>query len=258
MRIATWNVNGLRARLNYIDLWLADRQPDGVGFQELKTPDELFPHEHFAELGYRCLVHGQKSWNGVAILSKVPAETTCLGLAEQADFGARLISADIGGKLGFTTVYCPNGKTLEHADFQGKLAWYDSLIDHWKNVDASRPRILCGDFNIVPQPIDGWRGEAGDGSIFYTVEERRQLRRLMDEGLYDLFRERFPEEQAFSWWDYRGGAFHRKHGLRIDFLLGNQELLSRTQDVVIDRDYRRKIGELTASDHAPVYADIDI
>ena len=259
MRIATWNVNGLRARLEYITRWLEDRQPDVVGLQELKTPDELFPHDHFKELGYEALVHGQKSWNGVAILTKEPATLLRTGVENQDAFGSRLITANIADKLAFSTVYCPNGKNLEHADFNGKLGWYDDLTAQWQTAgDKPLHRIICGDFNIAPQPIDGWRGEAGEGSIFYTKEERGRLQALMDTGLTDLFRHKYPAAQEFSWWDYRGGAFHRKHGLRIDFILATSGLLELTEEVVIDRDYRRKIEELTASDHAPVYADIDL
>lgn len=256
MRIATWNVNGLRARLEYITKWLEDRQPDVVGFQELKTPDDVFPIDHFKELGYEALVHGQKSWNGVAILSKHPTELVHTGLAGQNEVGSRLITADIDGKFEFTTVYCPNGKNLEHADYAGKLGWYDSLNKQWRSGKKG-PRIICGDFNIVPEPIDGWKGEAADGGIFHTKEERARLQSLMDTGLTDLYRHLYPEEQAFTWWDYRGGSFHRKHGLRIDFILATEGVDAVTKDVVIDRDYRRKIDELTPSDHAPVYADID-
>ena len=257
MRIATWNVNGLRARLDYITRWLEDRQPDVVGLQELKTPNELFPYDYFNELGYEALVYGQKSWNGVAILTKVHATLTGTGVANQDAFGSRLITANIDDKVSFTTVYCPNGKSLEHADFAGKLGWYDDLTQQWQQLrDGPAHRIICGDFNIVPRAIDGWRGEAGEGSIFYTEEERNRLQTLMDTGLTDLFRHKYPDAQEFSWWDYRGGAFHRKHGLRIDFILATSGLIDLTEEVIIDRDYRRKIDDLTASDHAPVYADI--
>ena len=261
MRLATWNVNGLRARLDYIDLWLQDRQPDIVGLQELKTPDDLFPHEHFEALGYQALVHGQKSWNGVAILAKHPMTLKQQGLQDQEDFGARLITAEVttpkGTVFDFTTVYCPNGKTLEHADFGRKLEWYKSLNAYWQQ-NAVAKHLICGDFNIVPEAIDGWRGEKGEGTIFYTKEERQHLQDFVDLGLTDLFRNRYPDRQEFSWWDYRGGAFHRKHGLRIDFLLATQPLVDATTEVIIDRDYRRKIEDLTASDHAPVFADLNI
>lgn len=257
MRIATWNVNGLRARLDFIDLWLADRQPDVVGFQELKTPDDEFPHAHFEALGYTCLVHGQKSWNGVAILSKLPATLKQSGLPGEDEWGSRLITANIDDRLSFTTVYCPNGKSVEHKDYPNKLRWYDSLADHWQ-ATADPAHVLCGDFNIVPTPADGWRGEAAAGDIFHTDEERNRLNRLMGLGLVDLFRQQYPDEQQFSWWDYRGGSFHRKQGLRIDFILGTDPVTSQLQEVVIDREYRKKQEGLTASDHAPVYADLDL
>ncbi|CAE7149697.1 xthA [Symbiodinium necroappetens] len=255
MRIATWNINGLRARLDFMKLWLADRKPNVVGLQELKTPTEDFPHEEFEALGYKALVHGQKSWNGVAILTNVDAELRQVGLPGQEDWGARLITAEIDGGIEFTTVYCPNGKSLQHDDYANKLAWYDSLVAHWSAGDHPK-RVLCGDFNIVPTALDGWRGEAGAGTIFYTEDERKRFAAVMDTGLTDLYRHLYPEEQAFSWWDYRGGAFHRKHGLRIDFLLGTQAAVAATREVVIDRDYRKKLDGLTASDHAPVYADL--
>ena len=124
MRIASWNVNGLRARLDFVLLWLRDREPDVVGLQELKLTDDLFPHDVFEALGYRAVTHGQKSWNGVAILSREPVEVLRAGLEGQEDFGARLITAR-QGDLEFTTVYCPNGKTLEHEDYTRKLAWLE-------------------------------------------------------------------------------------------------------------------------------------
>lgn len=257
MRVATWNINGLRARLDFIKLWLQAREPNVVGLQELKTPTEDFPHEFFADLGYKALVHGQKSWNGVAILTNLPAELKQTGLPGEDDWGSRLITADIDGALEFTTVYCPNGKSVEHADYTNKLTWYDSLLEHWQ---AGQPgqRVLCGDFNIVPGAVDSWRGDAAEGDVFHTVEERQRLQALMDSGLTDLYRHLNPDAQTFSWWDYRGGAFHRKQGLRIDFLLGTNTAVEKTQDVVIDRDFRKKQDGLTASDHAPVYADLDI
>lgn len=261
MRLATWNVNGLRARLDYIDHWLKNRQPDVVGLQELKTPDDIFPYDHFKALGYEALVHGQKSWNGVAILAKHPIKLKKRGLDGQEEFGARLITAEVTAPTGysfdFTTVYCPNGKTLEHADFARKLDWYKSLNRYWSQ-NAGAKHLICGDFNIVPEAIDGWRGKDGEGSIFYTEDERKHLNDLVSQGLTDLFRHRYPDKQEFSWWDYRGGAFHRKHGLRIDFLFATKPLLDATTEVIIDRDYRRKIEDLTASDHAPVFADLTI
>ena len=256
MRIATWNVNGLRARIDFILHWLNSRKPDVVGMQELKVEDDEFPHAMFEAAGYQVATHGQKSWNGVCIAAKQPVELQQRGLPGQEDAGARLIRGRVGG-LNFATVYCPNGKHLEHADFSGKLAWYDALIDYLDDVDADEPFVLGGDFNIVPTPLDCWRGEAADGAIFCTAQERNRYQTLLDGGLVDLFRHLHPDDQRFSWWDYRGGAFHRGMGLRIDMLLGTKALTKRLRSVVIDRDYRRKQDGLTASDHAPVYADLE-
>ena len=257
MRIATWNINGLRARLDFLRLWLEERQPDVVGLQELKLRDEHFPHDAFAELGYHAVVHGQKSWNGVAILAREPLEPVHTGLPGQQDMGARLITARVGD-LDFTTVYCPNGKHLEHEDFKRKLAWYDRLREHWHETTAPDScAVLCGDFNVCPTDLDTWDPEGHAGRIFHTQDERSRFAALLDEGLFDLFRELHPGERAFSWWDYRGGAFHREHGLRIDFVLGTRPVLERTRDARIDRDWRKKRDGMTASDHAPVVAELD-
>lgn len=257
MRIATWNINGLRARLDFLCLWLEQRRPDVVGLQELKVVDEEFPWDAFRELGYHAQVYGEKAWNGVAILSREPAEVLHRGLAGQDAFGARLLSARVGPLI-FETVYCPNGKALQHDDFPRKLAWFDSLLAHWQaSHDPAQDIVLCGDFNIAPKALDSWRGEAAAGSLFHTDEERGRLDALLNLGLHDLYRARHPDGQDFSWWDYRGGAFHRGQGLRIDLLLGSASVKDRVQEVKIDRDFRKKHNGLTASDHAPVYADLD-
>ena len=255
MRIATWNINGLRARLDFVRIWLEARRPDVVGLQELKVGDDEFPGGAFEDLGYEAVCHGQKGWNGVAILTRHPAESVERGLPGQEGFGARLVGARIRG-LTFTTVYCPNGKELTHEDFPAKLAWYDDLAAAW-SPGTGVPAVLCGDFNVVPAALDTWRGEQGDGRIFHTVEERQRLEALLGLGLHDLYREVHPESRAFSWWDYRGGAFHRGQGLRIDFLLGTRPVLDRVTHAEIDRDFRKKKEGLTASDHAPVIVDLD-
>ncbi|MGE4649683.1 MAG: exodeoxyribonuclease III [Myxococcota bacterium] len=257
MRIATWNVNGLRARLDFVLHWLRERQPDVVGLQELKASDDKFPHEALSEAGYHATVHGQKAWNGVAVLSREPGETLQRGLPGQEDLGARLITTRVGG-IGFTTVYCPNGKTLEHEDFGRKLAWFEALSDHLSpGGDPDAGEVLCGDFNVCPGALDSWHAEAGDGAIFHTEEERARLQALLDRGFTDLFRVLHPEARDYSWWDYRHGGFHKGHGLRIDFLLGNRPIVDRLRSVEIDRDYRKKRDDLTPSDHAPVVADLD-
>ncbi len=255
MRIATWNINGLRARLDFLLHWLRAREPDVVGLQELKLSDDQFPHDALSELGYRALTHGQKSWNGVAVLTRLPAEVRQLGLPGQEEMGARLLTVEIGD-LSFTTVYCPNGKHTGHEDFPRKLAWFDSLIEHFESAPSDRPAVLCGDFNICTGALDSWNEEVLKGGIFHTEEERLRMARLAELGLVDLYREIHPDEQKFSWWDYRAGAFHKNQGMRIDLVLGTEPVVKRTESVTIDRDYRKKQDGLTASDHAPVLVDL--
>ncbi len=257
MRVATWNVNGLRARLDFVLHWLREHQPDLVGLQELKLSDEQFPHAALEAVGYQAAVHGQKSWNGVAILSRKPVLSTQKGLPGQEEFGARLITAQLDG-LSFASIYVPNGKSIEHEDYGRKLAWLDALAAHFEA--SYRPEdavLLGGDFNVCPGPLDSWNEEALHGSILHSDEERARLQRLLDWGFVDVFRARHPDSQAFSWWDYRGGAFHRRQGLRIDLLLATRSALDRVGSVEIDRDYRKKKEGLTPSDHAPVIADLD-
>ncbi len=257
MRIATWNVNGLRARLDFVRAWLREREPDVVGIQELKTTDEQFPLAELEAEGYHALVHGQKSWNGVAVLSREPAERTQQGLPGQEDFGARLLTARLG-ELSFTTVYVPNGKSVDHDDYPRKLAWLDALAEHFASKHApADPVVLCGDFNVTPTALDTWNEAKLAGRVHHTDAERERIRRLEAWGLRDAFRERHPEVQAFSWWDYRGGAFHRGQGLRIDLLLATPPVLERLRRVEIDRDWRKKHEGLTPSDHTPVWADLD-
>jgi len=256
MRIATWNVNGLRARLDFVLAWLAAREPDVVGLQELKMTDAQLPVEAFESAGYRVVSHGQKAWNGVAILSREPAEVLQRGLPGQEEFGARLITAAVGG-IAFTTVYCPNGKSTDHADYPRKLAWFDALLDHLRGSrDPNGAEVLCGDFNVCPSALDTWDESAHTGSIFHTDPERDRIQGLLAWGLVDLFRHLHPEERAYSWWDYRGGAFHRGHGLRIDFLLGTRAVAERVESITIDRDWRKKHDGLTPSDHCPVFAEL--
>lgn len=255
MRIATWNVNGLRARLDFVLLWLKERQPDAVGLQELKGTEEQFPFDELKQAGYHAAIHAQKAWNGVAILTRRPAEVTQAGLPGQGDFGARLITADVDG-LSFTTVYVPNGKSVSHDDYPRKLEWLAALDAHFRDRhDPAGKTVLCGDFNVCPQPLDSWNEAKLNGSIFHTDAERAAMGRFTEWGFRDLFRDLHPDEAAFSWWDYRGGAFHRKMGLRIDLLLATGAV--KAASVMIDRDWRKKHDGLTPSDHAPVIAEIE-
>ena len=257
MRIATWNINGLRARLDYVLHWLRSREPDIVGLQELKVTEDQFPFDAFESEGYSVVVEAQKAWNGVAILSRRTPGRVQKGLPGEETLGARLVEAQIGD-LDFITVYCPNGKHVGHLDFPRKLNWFRSLERYLANRHSStRPLILCGDLNLCPAPIDSWNEEGLESQIFHTREERERFQALRKWGLVDLFRELYPREQKFSWWDYRAGSFHRNQGLRIDFLLATTPVLGRLTEVQIDRDYRKKREGMTASDHAPVFADLD-
>lgn len=258
MRVATWNINGIRARRDFILRWLDERQPDLLGVQELKSTEDQFPGAAFEEAGYHCAVHGQKAWNGVGIFSRAPVEVTQVGLPGQDELGSRLIAADVDG-LSFVTVYCPNGKNVDHPDFTEKLAWFDSLQDFLDDrYDPGDRLVLCGDFNIVPAAVDSYNEGVLEGTIFHTVAERERYRGLLDWGLHDVFRARDPETPGFTWWDYRGGAYRRKRGLRIDFLLATTPVFEAVQYVNPDRDWRAKIDGMTPSDHAPLYVDLDL
>ena len=238
--------------------WLRDRRPDVVGLQELKMRDDQFPSAEFEAAGYSAITHGQKAWNGVAILSRQPAVVRQVGLPGQEDFGARLLTAEVCG-ITFTTVYVPNGKALEHADYERKLEWLDALLEHFRRLhDPLAPGVLCGDFNIVPAALDTWNEERLGGTIFHSEPERQRFAYFLQwGGLSDLFRRLHPAERVFSWWDYRALSFPRNQGMRIDFLLGTQRIAERLEYACIDRDYRKKLDGLTASDHAPVIADLN-
>ena len=256
MRVATWNVNGLRARLDFVLRWLRDRRPDIVGFQEIKVTEEGFPFDQLEAEGYRALVHGQKGWNGVAVLARDKAVLVRKGLPGHEEEGARLITARVGD-LSFTTIYVPNGKHTAHEDFPRKLAWLDDLATHLReHSNPGEAQVLCGDFNICPAPADSWNEEMLGGSIFHTDDERARFRKLLGTGLHDLYRETNPSEPGFTWWDYRGGAFHRGQGLRIDFLLATECVRARLESVMIDRDYRKKLDGMIPSDHVPVVVDL--
>ena len=257
MRIATWNINGIRARLEFLRHWLRERRPDVVGLQEIKSTAEQFPFAELETEGYHAAVHGQKAWNGVAVLTREPASVVQQGLSGQDDLGARMITVNACG-LSFTTIYVPNGKSITHEDFPKKLAWLDALEAHFARASgADEAVVLCGDLNICPAALDSWNEDVLQGSILHTDDERRRFRKLLDRGFVDLFRHRHPDTPAFSWWDYRGGAFHRKQGLRIDFLLATASVSGRVRSVEIDREYRKKGDGLTPSDHAPLLADLE-
>lgn len=255
MRIATFNVNSIKARLGFVRHWLAARAPDIACLQELKLTPDKFPHAAFEELGYHTRLYGQAQWNGVAVLSREPATLVHEGLPGAEAAGARLITVRVG-ELEVTSVYVPNGKTVSHEDFGMKLAFLASLEDYLRGrLAAGAEVVVGGDFNLCHRDLDSWAPERLAGQIFHTVEERRAMDRLLALGLFDLYREKSPEGTMFSWWDYRAGCFHKNQGLRIDLLLGTRGVLARTREVVIDREYRKKKDGEIASDHAPVQAD---
>ncbi len=256
MRIATWNVNSLNARMQFVVDWLKTRDPDIVCLQELKLTEEAFPFEAFEELGYHAAICAQKSWNGVAVIAKEPVEQTQVGLPGAEEAGARLVSANVAG-ITVTSVYIPNGKFVEHDDFPKKLAWLESFCDYAsKLIESGLPLIIGGDFNLCPADIDSHDPVGLAGHIFHTDEERACYERILDLGLVDMFRNQDPQTPGFSWWDYRSGQFHKNNGLRIDLLFATPNLAEKVTHVGVDRDFRKKREGLTPSDHAPVIVDL--
>lgn len=256
MRIATWNINGMNARLGYLSTWLEKVKPDVVGLQELKMVEEKFPRKELEALGYQAAVHGQKSWNGVAVLTRGDHEVHTVGLRDQEAMGSRLIEVETAN-MTFTTVYCPNGKNLDHEDYGRKLDWFDSLNTYVRErLAPDKPAVLCGDFNIVPTALDTWSEPSGTERIFHTVAERERLSSLTGWGLTDLYRDKYPDEPGFTWWDYRAGSFHKGRGLRIDMLLATAPIHARVEAVTVERDWRKKVDGMTPSDHAPLWADL--
>lgn len=255
MRIATWNVNSLKARLARVEEWLADVQPDVVCMQETKMTDDAFPSLAFSALGYESAHHGQGQWNGVAILSRVGLSNVVANFAdgEPADAEARLLTAECGG-VRVSSVYVPNGRAVDHEHYQYKLRWMARLRAHVAAQGApGDPVVVAGDFNIAPTDLDVWDPEKLAGSTHVTPPERASLASLCEWGLTDLFRQHHPEGKLFSWWDYRGGDFHQGRGMRIDLVLGSRPVADRCCFSVVDRNARK--GE-TPSDHAPVIVDL--
>lgn len=255
MRVATWNVNSINARRLYVLDWLDTRRPDIACLQELKVTKDDFPRDDLAALGYHAVVHCQKAWNGVAVVSRTPAELVQAGLPGLSDAGARLVTASVDDIL-VTSVYVPNGKKVSDPDFQVKLAWLDALRAYVESLsEHGASLVVAGDFNLVPADIDSYHPQEAAGKLFHTEAERDRYRRLVDIGLADVFRETAPDDPGFSWWDYRQGHFHKGLGLRIDLLLASRDLADRVTSVAVDRAFRRKrdgIWEVKPSDHAPV------
>ncbi|MBK9261010.1 MAG: exodeoxyribonuclease III [Polyangiaceae bacterium] len=257
MRIASWNVNSIRARLEHLTDWLRRASPDVVCMQETKVEDEKFPIEALGDAGYAVVHAGQKSYNGVAIAARfgLTIDDVKKGLdGDDGDIAARLIAATIEG-VRIVNVYVPNGQAVGTKPFAYKLMWLDRLkLELAARYSPDGQLLVCGDFNVAPSDIDVHAPKKWEGQVLCHPDERAALRRLLDWGLVDALRERRPDEHVYSWWDYRMGAFKKNHGLRIDLVLVTPPLLARTKDVWVDKSTR----ELERpSDHAPVMIDIE-
>ncbi|MFT7600190.1 MAG: exodeoxyribonuclease-3 [Acidimicrobiales bacterium] len=253
MLVATWNVNSLKARMPRVEDWLAQVRPDVLCLQETKLSDEAFPAAAFEELGYQSAHHGQGQWNGVAILSRMGIEDPHGGFAEgiEADDDARLVSATCGG-VRVHSVYVPNGREVDHEHYHYKLSWLARLRAHLEaTVTASGDVVVAGDWNIAPTDDDVWDRAAFDGATHVTGRERDALANVIDWGLVDTFRQRYSDAGLFSYYDYQAGRFHKREGIRIDFLLASKSLAARSALDLVDRNGRK--GE-KPSDHVPVIA----
>ena len=255
MRIATWNVNSVRTRLARLVSWLERRQPDVVCLQETKVVDEGFPLAEVEAAGYHCLLNGQKTYNGVAILSRTePAEPVRLLPGDGPEAERRLLVATIDG-IRIVNVYAPNGGDVGLPKYEYKLDWYRRLRQFLDtSFNAGENVLICGDFNVAPEDRDVWDPKKWRGQILFSEPEKEALRSLTEWGLKDALRLHKPEGGLYTWLDYRAGAFHRGWGLRIDHILLTEALASRCTDVEIDRDERK--GE-KPSDHAPVVATLE-
>jgi len=257
MRIASWNVNSLKVRMDRVPEWLGYAQPDILCLQETKLSDNAFPHLAFAALGYETVHHGSGQWNGVAILSRQALSEPVMGFADgdEQDQDTRLVTACCGG-LTICSVYVPNGRTVGSEHYEYKLRWLARLRRHLDAVaKPSDDVVVCGDFNIAPEDKDVWDPAAFVGSTHVTPEERQGLSDLESWGLVDAFRVCWPEDKLYTYWDYRAGDFHEHRGMRIDLVLVTQDMAGKTRWALVDRNARK--GKLP-SDHAPVFVDVDL
>ncbi len=252
MLIATWNINSIRMRLPRLQQWLERRRPDVVCFQETKVVDDDFPVEPLRSLGYHCSYRGEKSYNGVAILSlAAPSDLVTRMPDEGADAPSRFIAGTFEG-VRVVNIYAPNGSEVGSDKYAFKLEWYKRLRRYLdESANALSLVLVCGDFNVAPEDRDVWDPEQWRGQILCSEPERSAFRDLLAWGFTDALRSLRPEGGLYTWWDYRGGAFHRGWGLRIDHVLLSPPLAQRCALVEIDREERK--GE-KPSDHAPVVA----
>ncbi len=255
MRFASFNVNGIAARLPRLLDWLEAARPEAVALQEIKIEDDRFPVQALRDAGYHALVHGQKGFNGVAILSREPAEHVATGLEGDAEDGqARWIEARVAD-IHFVCLYLPNGNPVPGAKFDYKLAWMDRLRARAQAlIRGQQATILAGDFNVCPADLDVARPEVMADDALCRPESRTRFRAILSDGWTDAIRARHPSAPCYTYWDYQGGAWARNWGLRIDHLLLCPAAADRMVDAGIDRDVRA--GE-RASDHVPVWVELD-
>lgn len=256
MRVATWNVNSLNARLDRVTEWLELLEPDVVALQETKLADDDFPVGAFADLGYESAHHGEGQWNGVAIVSRVGLDDVHPGFADggDPDRDARILWATCGG-LRIASCYVPNGRSVDDEHYEYKLSWLDRLRDDVAANHRPDDRLgVMGDFNIAPDDRDVYSPDSHVGATHVSAEERSRLAELGAWGLADVFRDHHDDGGLYSWWDYRDGNFHKRKGMRIDLILATDPVRAGVRRVFIDRNARK--GKLP-SDHAPVVADID-
>ncbi|MBL6975663.1 MAG: exodeoxyribonuclease III [Deltaproteobacteria bacterium] len=255
MTIATWNINGIRARLDRLVQWLEKARPDVVCLQEIKCVEDQFPMDRITGAGYHAAVYGQKAFNGVAILARSEPLDVVRGLGDDVgDLQARLIAATVDG-VRVLSAYVPNGGDMGSDKYAYKLAWLRRLLDTLDMAGVPAGDLaLCGDFNIIPEDRDAREPSQWEGTVLYNPEVRALLGEIVGLGLSDVFRRFHTESELYSWWDYRRLAFPRNDGLRIDLVLCTPSLEKRCSDAFIERDERK--GE-KPSDHVPVVAVLD-
>lgn len=258
MKIATFNINGIKARIEALPTWLSEAKPDVAILQEIKSIDENFPREVFEDLGYQVETHGQKSFNGVAILSKLPLEDVSRGLpGDNEDEQARWIEATVIGKtaLRICGLYLPNGNPAPGPKYDYKLAWMERLKRRAEELLAEEtPFLMAGDYNIIPQPEDAARPEVWTDDALFRIESRTAWRRLLNLGLTEAFRARHAGPGHYSFWDYQAGAWNKNDGIRIDHFLLDPACADMLLDCQIDAHVR---GREKPSDHVPVWIELD-
>ena len=254
MKIASFNVNSIRARLPNITDWLAAFSPDVVCLQEIKAQDEQFPTAEIEAAGYHAAVVGQKSYNGVAILSRTPITTRLRALpGDEEDEQARYVEVETESGFIVGGLYLPNGNPVPGPKFDYKLTWMDRLIDHAQALlRTEQPFVLCGDYNVIPTDADVYDPRAMAGDALGRPESKDRFYRLLNLGLTDSFRVFDPRPGQFSYWDYQRGAYDKDHGWRIDFILASPQAADRLTGAGIDRSPR---AQEKASDHTPVWAE---